>query len=262
MKAPFNSTLAAIGGCIALALAATPALAGGSGHNCGCQPHMPPPEMNKIKINVNVKTIVNANAMASASSRSNASALSTTFVGGGGGGNGSFIGPAPVGVIQNLVVGGGVRKTAYEAERTKIKKVVIEAICIDDKLVPHPASQVSPDRDIDDAYDGEMFRCIAGTHMHITFADYSGQIAFDHGWTMDCDKGQALFHEHGGHVGCRVQIPARDCNERSLLRRFGAGVKILTMITTEKYTAYREESEEAATVGAMTIDGGVGGMVY
>jgi len=261
MKAPLNSILAAVGGCIALALAASPAHAGGmGGHNCGCQPHHPP--MDKIKINVNVKTNVYAMAQANASSRSNASALSTTFVGGGGGGGGSFIGPAPVGVIQNLAVGGGVRKTAYEAERTKIKKVVIEAICIDDRLVPHPASQVMPDRDIDDAYEGELFRCIAGTHMHVTFADYTGVIAFDHGWTMDCDKGQALFHEHGGKVACHVQLPARDCNERSLLRRFGAGVKILTMITTERYTAYREESEEATAIGSMTIDGGVGGMVY
>jgi len=262
MKAPYNSILAAVGGCVALALGAataSPALAGGMGHNCGCHPQ-PKHEMEKIKVNVNVYAMANANA--SANARSNSSALSTTFVGGGGGGGGSFIGPAPVGVIQNLAIGGGVRKTAYEAERTKIKKVVIEAICVDDKLVPHPASQVTPDRDIDDAYDGEMFRCIAGTHMHVTFADYNGEIAFDHGWTMDCDKGQALFHEHGGKVECHVQIPARDCNERSLLRRFGAGVKILTMITTERYTAYKEETEEATSVGSMTIDGGVGGMVY
>ncbi|WP_204282233.1 hypothetical protein, partial [Serratia marcescens] len=44
-------------------------------------------------------------------------------------------------------------------------------------------------------------------------------------------------------VSCRPQLPARDCNERSLLRRFGAGVKILNMLTTETYTAYREELE-------------------
>ncbi|HLK24453.1 MAG TPA: hypothetical protein VKT30_07335, partial [Caulobacteraceae bacterium] len=194
MKAPFISILAAIGGSLALALAATPALAGGGGGgNCGCggHPKPPPPPQQKIKIDINlknsIKTIVNANANANA----NASAMANAFVTGGGSGNGSSIGPAPVGLIQNLEVGGGVRKTAYEAERTKIKKVVIEAICIDDKVVPHPASQVTPDRDIDDAYEGELYRCIAGTRMHVTFADYNGEIAFDHGWTLDCDKGQA-----------------------------------------------------------------------
>jgi hypothetical protein len=265
MKAPFNSILAAVGGCIALAIAATtasPALAGGSGYgnnggNCGCQPHKPPPQMEKIKIDVNVSAKVNVNAQA----RAQASSQGAIFFGGGGGG-GSSIGPAPVGVIQNLSVGGEVRKTAYEAERVKIKKVVIEVECIDDKLVPHPGSQVTPDRDIDDNYDGELFRCIAGTHMHITMADYEGSIDFGHGWTMDCDKGQALYHAPGGHVECRAQIPARDCNERSLLRRFGAGVKILTMITKERYTAYKEETDEATSIGSMTIDGGVGGMVY
>jgi hypothetical protein len=268
MKAPINSILAAVGGCVALALAAataSPALAGGSGygnngnHNCGCQPHQPNHQMEKIKVNVNVYAMANANA--SARSQSQASTQAATFIGGGGGG-GSSIGPAPVGLIQNLSVGGDVRKTAYEAERTKITKVVIETVCIDDKLVPHPGSQVTPDRDIDDAYDGELFRCIAGTHMRVTIADYQGEVSFDHGWTMDCDKGQALYHSPGGHVECRAQIPARDCNERSLLRRFGAGVKILTMITKERYTAYKEETDEASSVGSMTIDGGVGGMVY
>ena len=29
---------------------------------------------------------------------------------------------------------------------------------------------------------------------------------------------------HGGRIECRAQKPARDCNERSLLRRFGAGI--------------------------------------
>ena len=36
------------------------------------------------------------------------------------------------------------------------------------------------------------------------------------------------------------------------------------MIVTESYTAYREESErsEASVAGAMSLDGGVGGIVY
>ena len=63
---------------------------------------------------------------------------------------------------------------------------------------------------------------------------------------------------------CRPQRPARDCNERSLLRRFGAGVKILTIMTTEKYTAYREETvQERQTLStSFSLDGGVGGVVY
>jgi hypothetical protein len=142
--------------------------------------------------------------------------------------------------------------------------VIIEVVCIDDKEVPHPGSQVTPDRDIVDSYDGELYRCIAGTHLRATLAEYTGTIAFEHGWTMDCDKGQALYHARGGNVACRAQIPARDCNERSLLRRFGAGIKILTMITVERYTAYHEEviQGSSSTVSSMSTDGGVGGIQY
>ena len=61
----------------------------------------------------------------------------------------------------------------------------------------------------------------------------------------------------------RRQTPARDCNERSLLRRFGAGVKVLTITEIETYTAYREEEERLQTVsGSLSLDGGVGGYIY
>jgi hypothetical protein len=155
-----------------------------------------------------------------------------------------------------------MRRASYEATRTKIIKVIIEAVCIDDKDVPHPASQTSPDRDISEDFEGELYRCIAGTHLMATIAEYHGDVAFDHGWTMACDKGQALYRGHDGKVECVAQKPARDCNERSLLRRFGAGVKILTMITTEKYTAYREETIQSSSASSMSLDGGVGGVMY
>jgi hypothetical protein len=62
---------------------------------------------------------------------------------------------------------------SYEATRTKMRRVIIRAVCLDDRDVPHPASQVTPDRDIDDAYDGELYRCIAGSRMQYVIADYS-----------------------------------------------------------------------------------------
>ena len=41
-------------------------------------------------------------------------------------------------------------------------------------------------------------------------------------------------------------------------------MKILTMIVTERYQAYREEESHSASAvaGAMSLDGGVGGIVY
>ena len=283
MTATIRSVLSAIAGSLAfglVTLTAGAALAGGGNCGCGTSPPTPPtppspphghpfpgpPNEVNVNVNVNVANAVavntNASALSSGSASASGSGSSAAFYGGGGGG-GSYIGPSATGFVQNLNVSGGeARRTAFEATRTRMIKVVIEASCIDEKDVPHPASQVTPDRDIDDGYEGEIYRCIAGTHMQYVFAEYGGRIAFDHGQTVTCLNAQALYHSAGGKLECRAQRPARDCNERSLLRRFGAGVKILTMISVEHYTDYREESVQSQTAGTISLDGGVGGMVY
>jgi hypothetical protein len=159
----------------------------------------------------------------------------------------------------NVFVGGAVTVN-YQATRSRTKKVIIQAVCMDDRFVAHPASQVRPDRDILDSYDGELYRCLAGTRLQWTHAEYFGKVDFEKGQSSTCGKGEALYHSPGGKLACRPQKQARPCNERSLLRRFGAGIKILTMTMVETYTAYREESESSTT--AMSLDGGVGGVVY
>jgi hypothetical protein len=256
-----------------MALAAPVAALAGGGGACGCIPPTPPPSppstpccspaQNIVVPGVNVfvapSVNVNVNTQATATAVTNAQAQ--TFIGGGGG-SASVIGPGPVSVV-NLNMGGSDRQ-AYEATRTRIEKVVIQAFCFDDKDVPHPASQVSPDKDIDEMYEGEVYRCIAGAHMQITIAPFAEHISFENGKTITCHKGEALYHvaaHGGGRLECRPQIPARDCNERSLLRRFGAGIKVLTIVLTERYTAYREETHESSS-GVMSLDGGVGGVVY
>lgn len=282
-RTTFKALIAGAGAWLAIALAPGLALAGGTGGaGCGCKPPPPPPPHNcncnehhgnnfnqKVNVNLNVVTNVNVQAQAQANARSQVSAVAGAFitnqtaaqVTGGGGGSASFISPGSVTAV-NLGVGGEERE-AYEAERTRFEKVVIQAFCFDDKDVPHPASQVAPDREIDEAFEGEIYRCIAGTHMQVTIAPWREQVSFEGGKTLACQKGEALWHSAGrggGHLVCRPQIPARDCNERSLLRRFGAGIKIMTIVMTEKYQAYRERSSGATTT-AMTFDGGVGGFV-
>jgi len=273
-RTTFLGLIAGLG--VWLMIAATPgaALAGGAAgcgckpappppppppKSCGCAPsHNTPPDIN-VNVTTNVETKTNVNVAASASA--SGATQGQTFVGGGGGGASGII-PGPVTAV-NLTVGGEDRE-AYEAMRTRIEKVVIQAFCFDDKDVPHPASQVSPDRDIDEAYEGEVYRCIAGSHMQVTIAKFREQISFEGGQTLACQKGEALYHTPGkdaGRLECRPQKPARDCNERSLLRRFGAGIKVLTLVYSEKYTAYRESSHESAGV-AMSLDGGVGGIAY
>lgn len=273
-----------------------------------CKPPPPPPKpptpptnccggghkVNIPGVNVNIGATVIVNANASASATSGAAAGSGAVAGagagtvnyyGGGGHGGYYSGPMASGYIQGLNVEGGEarRRQAYEATRTKMRRVIIRAVCLDDRDVPHPASQVTPDRDIDDLYDGELYRCIAGSRMQYFIADFEGRIDISTsggGQTYVCQKNEALYHVPGmggggaglngggqggaGSLVCRPQRPARDCNERSLLRRFGAGVKVLTIMSVEKYTAYREEvvQERQTLTTSFSLDGGVGGVVY
>lgn len=285
-RTTFMALVAGASAWLAIALAPTAALAGGAGcgckppppppppHNCNCQHHQPPGNTTNVntklnvvtKVNVNVNVIQQQNTKIDVRQQAN---VMGAFIGtqtqaqvtGGGGGAASFISPGSVTAV-NLGVGGEERE-AYEAERTKVEKVVIQAFCFDDKEVPHPASQVQPDREIAEGYEGEVYRCIAGAHMQVTIAQWREQVSFEGGQTLACQKGEALWHsagQGGGRLICKAQIPARDCNERSLLRRFGAGIKVLTIVTTEKYQAYREH-ESAGSSTAMTFDGGVGGIV-
>lgn len=264
-----------------------------------CQTPPPPnyPSGNgNFNVNVNVNVNGNANANANASSLINARGRGDTYVNSNGGAYFSVAQPYPT-VIEGLNVEGAaaaqVVRTPFTASRWAFSRVVIQAVCIDDREIPHPASQVQPGREIADGYDGEIYRCIAGTRLQVTWADYVDQINFDHGQTMSCRKGESLWYgrsaeaaaayaasyagQSGGMAGpgtpvgggvleCRPQKPERDCNERSLLRRYGAGVKILTMWREETYTEYREETVQASSLSisgaSMTLDGGVGGRVF
>ncbi|WP_339915542.1 hypothetical protein [uncultured Brevundimonas sp.] len=225
----------------------------------------PPPPCCGGGGNVNVNVNVNANASASARARSG----SNVYVQGGGGAYVTVDQPYPT-TISGLTVEGGqaaqVIRVPFTATRRFQKRVVIQAVCIDDRSVPHPASQVRPDRDVYEDYDGELYRCLAGTWLQITIAEYEGEVRFDHGETMSCRKHEALWHGRGGNIECRPEKPERDCNERSLLRRYGAGVKILTIFREETYTEYREEvvqtSGLAVSGASITLDGGVGGRVF
>ncbi|MBN9479426.1 MAG: hypothetical protein J0I52_04245 [Bordetella sp.] len=256
---------------------------GGGGSGCGssgCQPPRPPVTSpcggggclppappaccgsggGNVNVNVNVNTNVNTNTNGSARAWAGSRSGSTIIVGGGGGAYFNVDQPYPT-TIQGLNVQGGMQmaRVPFTATRRIEKQVVLQASCIDDRNVPHPASQVTPGRDVSNGYDGELYRCLAGTKLQWTVSDAEGAP----GETLLCNKREALWHGAGGRLECRPEKAARDCNERSLLRRYGAGVKVLTMIREETYTEYREEMVEgAATTGMIMMDGGVGGRVF
>ncbi|MEG1453052.1 MAG: hypothetical protein RSC22_09675, partial [Brevundimonas sp.] len=114
-------------------------------------------------------------------------------------------------------------------------------------------------KDIPEGYEDELYRCIAGTKMQWTRTDMDG----GEGQTVTCNKNEALWY--GGKVlECRPQKRERDCNERSLLRRYGAGVKEVVLRGEETVTEYREEVVQSSfsSSGSMMMDGGVGGRVF
>lgn len=237
-----------------------------------CELPPPPPCCSgggNLNVNVNVNANANANANARARAGLNARAGGSVWVSGGGSAYVTVDQPYPTTISGLNVEGARMRqmiRVPYEERRRWEKRVVIQAVCIDDRSVPHPASQVRPDREVHGDYEGELYRCLAGTWLQATWAEYHGDVRFDEAETISCQKGEALWHGRGGQVDCRAQRAERECNERSLLRRYGAGVKILTMVREEIYTAYREEVVEEVGVavqgGAITLDGGVGGRVF
>ncbi len=209
----------------------------------------------------------NANANASGNAYSNvyANALAQTNAASYalGGGSSFSASEGASSLIPNLAVEGVVAPETRRicAEFRSVAKVVaVQAVCLDDKAIPHPASQVIPDRDLLPSYEGEVFRCIAGTRMQYTLADYAGSADFGRGQTIPCLKGEALYHAASGQLACRPQRPARDCNERSLLRRYGAGIKVIRA-GAQQCVAYKTETAQSDASSSMLLDGGVGGVV-
>ncbi len=198
----------------------------------------------------------------------------TVVVGGGGGGGFSVPMPATTGLIDGLQVSGGQTATVMEQfqdSRTITETIAIRAVCMDDRGMPHPASRTNGDAKVSAEFDGEVFRCMAGTRMEVTIGKtVNGEANFDGGRTISCQKGQALVYRGDkGAVGaatvqCVAQKAEADCNERSLLRRFGPGIKYATITRTETFTNTRQSAtQQTATYRAsMFVDGGVGQGVF
>ncbi len=146
----------------------------------------------------------------------------------------------------------------------------VQAVCLDDKGRPHPASQVNKSEKISGKYTGEIYRCMAGTSMQVTMGSYDGKASsFAKGETFSCQKGEALIYSASAGLSCAKQADARDCNERSLLRKYGPGPKLVEMKTTTPActmttrTTYQTRTRQVERIRQlpnrpMVLTGGVG----
>ena len=277
MSAQLKTLVPFLAGAIVLAFAGTASASCGNGCHAKpppppppkpCCQHKPPQQPPMKPQNPNVNVHVNVNATAVAISKANATANSSANSGSNSdsfffsGGGAQVIATPGFPVLQPLnVIGTELAKKAITEKRSIFKQVIVQAVCIDDRGAPHPASQLFPDRDVAEHFEGEIYRCIAGAKLQATIADFAGKVAFDGGQTMACAKGEALYHS-AGTLTCRPATPQRNCFERSLLRRHGVGVKVFKMSRVEEFTSFREEIVEASHSSVTAFDGGVGGFVH
>ncbi|HEX8569132.1 MAG TPA: hypothetical protein VF699_04310, partial [Caulobacteraceae bacterium] len=187
-----------------------------------CAPKPPaPPKFPNLNVNV----VVNATAKAEATASARSEGGGDVFFGGGGS---NIIATPGFPVIQALNVGHQARKAITETRKVT-KKVFIRAVCIDDRGGAHGASQLFPEKDVRDGFRGEIYRCVAGSKLQVTYGETEA-----HGESLACSKGEALWYGEE-KLECRAQTAQRNCFERSLLRRFGTGEKLVLISKSETY---------------------------
>lgn len=175
---------------------------------------------------------------------------------------------APTGVIEDFSLGETVTedvevKDFVTRDAMVPERTAIRAICLDDRGRPNPASQVNGARAIPTGYEGEVYRCVSGSALQATLAPVdNGTPTWASAETLTCAKNEALVI-HGGKPGCATQLPARECNERSLLRKYGPGEKIATLQRNRKVQDMVTRLEKrtrvvARPIGNLSLDGGVG----
>lgn len=242
-------------------------------HGC-CQPpknlivNVPGVSVGAANVHVGATSTVVAGASVSTTLASgvvvSGSASGSAFAFGGGGGSFYSTPAAPQSSITGLTLAGD----AYCVDRIveEFQARPVQALCVDDKNTPHPASRLDDSTTVDANFSGEIYRCIAGTHMQVTLGHMlNGQPSFASGDTFSCAKGESLWHAPGGQLACRIQTPERNCNERSLLRKFGPGVKLVSTGAKRTVCEPVAGKVEGATriprtipAGDLVLDGGVG----
>ena len=165
------------------------------------------------------------------------------------------------------------KEVCVEQIVSQIAIAPIRADCIDDTGMPHPASRVDDGQRVASDFNGELYRCVAGTSMQVTIGQIvDGKADFSQSNGFSCAKGEALVHRPGGELACAPQAPQRDCNERSLLRKYGPGLKLVETRVQAKVcepgtethfeTVQREVVKEVPLPSMpITLDGGVGQIV-
>lgn len=218
---------------------------------------------NSKNISINKSIVINKggdniSVSAEASAIASASASANAFATGGAGasavvmGGGGWAPEAPA-----AFVGGDLGTLAVETraqctiqEATVVK--TIHAVCLSADAHEFPASHMLGDSWINSGYEGEVVRCIPGSHLKIMIGKVvqsSEGLAsgFSSAQVLECGTHEALRHYKDGLLKCAPAVPVVDCTERTNLRKYG---------TADLFFSYRAEvcletREEYSAVSAV-----------
>ncbi len=220
-----------------------------------------PVNINKnININKNViinKVSVEASAFAQAIAAANANAGASVVIYGGG--SYEYVN------VRNEGGGAAVAVARGHCEMqdaTVVKS--IHAVCVSADGREFPASHMTSETWINSAYEGEVARCIPGSHLKVVMGDVvqsdQGMAGtYIKGVILECGEHEAVRHFKEGMLKCAPAMEVPDCTERTNLRKYGTGDMFFTFRTTVCATSARTASRELEIDNTALSGGGVGG---
>jgi hypothetical protein len=205
-----------------------------------------------ITINKNVNVSAEAFAFAAASANANAGTI-------------VFAGSSQEETIVNKGGEAFGQIASSETCETQVATVVkaIHAICVSYDGREFPASHMLSDTWIDGGYEGEVARCIPGSHIKVVIGDVlqsdQGMAGtYSRGTVFMCAEHEALRHFKDGMLKCAPAIPVKDCTERTNLRKYGTADFFFSYRAQVCATPAREAEARPIELTGMSLQGGVG----
>lgn len=129
----------------------------------------------------------------------------------------------------------------------------IHAVCVSADHHEFPASHMVADTWINNGYEGEIARCIPGSHLKVTVgkvmqSNEGMAVGYSSGQILECALHEAVRHYKDGALKCAVAVPVPDCTERTNLRLYGTGDMFFSYRTKVCLETHEEYSAVASTV--------------
>jgi hypothetical protein len=212
--------------------------------------------INKVVVinKINVQAAAFAQALAQANAGAGAAAQVIVY----GGGSYEYVNINNNSNISSVAVESSGHCEMQEASVVKS----IHAVCISAEGREFPASHMLAETWVDASYEGEVARCIAGSHLKVTIGDVvqSDQGlagTYSSGVILQCGEHEAVRHFKDGMLKCAPAMAVPDCTERTNLRKWGTGDMFFTYRSKVCAETARANSRDV-DLDANSMGGGVG----